>query len=104
MSDTGTHASPYGRAAVALRGLPFMAFPSSAVQLFPACSSFTTLRVYDDFTSIVHLELGTKVMLARRFPFTWSLGWMEPTSLEPSAETKKVERAVPPCALMSTAL
>jgi hypothetical protein len=47
-----------------------------------------TLRVYAERTSTVHLSVGTKVTLARRFPFTWSLGWIEPSSLEPNADTK----------------
>ena len=69
MSVTGTHASPNGRCAVALRGLPFIALPRRAVQLLPACSSAMVFRVSIDRPSIVHLSVGRKVRFTRKFPF-----------------------------------
>jgi len=38
--------------------LSFIALPSSADQLFPACTSSTWLRTNDECESIVHLSFG----------------------------------------------
>jgi hypothetical protein len=55
-----------------------IALPSSAVQLFPAWSSSTSLRVKSERASIDHLSLGRKLRFRRRFPFRCRFGWMEP--------------------------